>query len=200
MAERKIEIGKAIGYGWESVKKNLWYFVGMAIVVAVVQGIPSYFDKSDMGIESIISLVLSTWITVGYLHIILNFYKNKKKPLSEMFTQWKYFGRALLASIWIGLIVLVGLILLVFPGIYLALKYQFVMNLIVDKNIGVSEAMKESAEMTKGVKWQLFGFGFTALGVMILGAICLGVGVLVAMPVVLIAEIYIYNNLLTKEA
>jgi uncharacterized membrane protein len=199
MAEKKIEIGVAIKYGWESVKKNLWYFVGLAFVVCALQSIGSYGSDTNMNLWDLVGFLASTWMTVGYLYMILSFYDKKKKPLVEVFGQWKYFGRALLASIWLALIIGLGFVLLVVPGIYLALKYQFVLNLIVDKDLSISQAMKESAEMTKGVKLRLFGFMFAVIGVMLLGVICLGVGVLVAMPVVWLAEIYIYRNLMATK-
>lgn len=60
----------------------------------------------------------------------------------------------------------------------------------------IGEAMKKSAEMTKGIKWGLFGVGLTFLGVIILGAICLGVGLIWAIPVTWLGAAYLYRKLL----
>ena len=91
------------------------------------------------------------------------------------------------------------MVLLIFPGIYWGLKYQFTIYLIIDKGLGIKAAMQESARMTNGKKSSLFWFDFVCACVMILGAICLGVGVLVAMPVVWLAGATVYRKLASSS-
>jgi len=191
--ENKVEVGKAIGYGWDSVKKDFWFWVGIALVVSVIGGIGSRGKENET--LGLLGFFLSAWMTCGYTKIALEYFDGKKLDFVELFTQLKYFWRILGATLLIGLIVIGGLILLIVPGIYWGIKYMFVPMLIIDKDLGIGEAMGESAKMTEGKKLALFGFGFAALGVMLLGAIALGVGVLVAMPVVWLATVYLYKKL-----
>lgn len=88
-----------------------------------------------------------------------------------------------------------GVILLVVPGIYLALKYQFTIQLIIDKNLGVMAAMKESARITNGNKMAILVFDLQCFGIVILGALAPGVGLLVALPTVELATIKVYRSL-----
>ncbi|MCX6808778.1 MAG: hypothetical protein NTW50_03885 [Candidatus Berkelbacteria bacterium] len=171
MSEKKVEIGKAIGYGWDSVKKDFWYWVGIALAVCVIEGIGSG-GKGHEGL-GILGIFLSAWMSSGYNKIILKYYDGKKPEFVELFTQLKYFWRVLGAALLIGLIVMAGLVLLVVPGIFWGLKYMFTVILIIDKDLGIREAMAESAKMTAGIKFPLFGFCLASLGVMILGAIVL---------------------------
>ncbi|MFA7253082.1 MAG: YciC family protein [Patescibacteria group bacterium] len=198
---KKIEIGKAIGYGWESIKKNFWYLIAITVIYYAVAGI-SGVDRNENSGASLLSILiwlLSIYMMGGLLRILLDYYDGKKRPISDLFTQVKYFWRLLGATLLVSLIVFVGFILLVVPGIYWALKYQFVPYLIVDKDMNVMEAMKQSGNMTLGVKWQLLGFAFVSLGIIILGAIALGVGIFVAAPIIMLAEIFIYRHLLTQS-
>ncbi|MEI6498861.1 MAG: DUF975 family protein [bacterium] len=199
MNSKRIHIGKAFSYAWESVKNNFWYFVGLALIVGVIESVGNIVYSGGKNSWGLLGILLSPWITAGYLYILLSFYKSKKAPLDKVFVQGKYYLRALLATIWLMLIIGLGFVLFIIPGIYLALKYQFVLNLIVDKNIGVSEAMKESARMTEGVKMRLFVFDLACIGITIVGVLCFGVGLLVTMPIAWLAEIYIYKKLLTIE-
>jgi uncharacterized membrane protein len=194
---KKVEIGKAIGYGWESIKKDFWYFVAIAAIYLVISNISSAqkTEPSQFNIYGLLSLVISSYLTGGMMKIGLSYFDGKKVAITEMFTQYQYFFRVLGASILTCIIVILGLILLIVPGIIWGLKYQFAINLIVDKNIGIMEAMRQSAELTKGVKWQLFVFNLAVFGVMILGALVFGVGVLVAFPVVWLADIYVCRKL-----
>jgi len=127
--------------------------------------------------------------------MMLDYQSGNKLPFPELFTQFKYYWRVLLATLLLGLIVGVGFIFLIVPGIYLALKYQFTIYLIIDKNLGIMEAMNESSKMTDGVKMSLFMFGLMLIGVMLLGVICLGVGAFVAMPVAWLATVVVYRRL-----
>src|SRR5690606_15819895 len=105
---------------------------------------------------------------------------------------WKY----IIAGILYSLLVYVGFFFLIIPGIYFALKYQFFIYVLVDNNeLGVFAALKESARISKGVKWKLFGFWWVALGCVILGIIALGVGIFVAMLVLGTAGAFIYDEL-----
>ncbi|MFA5926605.1 MAG: hypothetical protein WCT32_02050 [Patescibacteria group bacterium] len=194
MAENKVDVGKAISYGWENVKKEFWYFTGLALVVTVISGIGNS-RGIDPGLRNIIALLLSSWMTAGYLKLLLSYYDGKKLPFSELFKQFRYFWRILGLTLLLGLIVVIGFILLVIPGIYLSLRYQFAMNFIVDKDLGVIEAMSESSRITQGVKLSLFWFMLAVFVVLILGLLALGIGIFVAIPVVWLADVYLYKRL-----
>ncbi len=191
---KQIEIGKAINFGWEAVKKNFWYFVGLAAVYLLLDSLLSKSANHIVDL-SFLGIFVGAWLTAGLTRIMLDVYSGKKPPFETLFNQFKYFWRIFGSEILIGLIVVGGLILLIVPGIYWALKYQFVTNLIVDKNMGITEAMGKSGELTKGIKLRLLVFDLALIGVMILGGLALGVGVLIALPIVYLAGIHVYKQL-----
>ena len=59
----------------------------------------------------------------------------------------------------------------------------------------VIEAFKESGKMTNGHKWNLLLLLLLFLMITILGVMALGVGLLVAAPIVMIAQAYVYKKL-----
>ncbi len=191
---KQIEIGKALSFGWEKVEKDFWYFVGLAAVYMVISSFGSYETKYNLHFN-ILGIFIGAWLVAGLTRIALDYYAGKRLPFEALFTQFRYFWRIVGAQILVGLIVIGGLILLIVPGIYWALKYQFVTNIIVDKDLGILEAMHQSGELTKGVKLRLLLFDLACAGVMILGAIALGVGVLVAFPIILLSGIWVYKKL-----
>jgi len=85
--------------------------------------------------------------------------------------------------------------LLIIPGIWFALRYQYFGMAIVDKNMGPIEALKYSGQITQGNALKLFGMALASMGVIVLGLLALILGVFVAMPVVYIAMAYIYRTL-----
>ncbi len=194
MKNAGIDTGQAIGYGWASVKKDFWYFVGLAIVATIIGGLGNSW-KGHPNNWGFLSLFLSAWMTCGYVAIALSYQAGKKLPFENLFTNFKPYWGVLASTLLYGIIVGVGILLLIVPGIYFALKYQFVTTLIVDKGLGIGDAFQQSAKMTQGKKMSLLGFDLVSLGVIILGAICLGVGVFVAIPVLWLANIVVYRQL-----
>lgn len=184
----------AISYGWASVKKDFWYFVGIA-AVSTILGSAASNAKDQRFFFWLVGLCITSWMTAGYWTIVLNYQAGKKLPFSTLFKQFNSILSIIGASILVGIIVAVGFFLLIVPGIYFALKYQFVNQLIIDKKLGILEAMKESARITKGKRMSLLGFDCMCFLVILLGVIALGVGVFVAMPVVWLAEADIYRKL-----
>ena len=106
----------------------------------------------------------------------------------------------LIGSILYGLIVVVGLILLIIPGIIWAIKFQFFDYLIVDKGLGPIDALEKSSDITRGVKWDLFAFGILLAIINILGFLCLVVGLFVTIPVTLVAMAFVYRELLPETS
>jgi uncharacterized membrane protein len=72
---------------------------------------------------------------------------------------------------------------------------MFVPYLIVDKKMSVGDALRESSRMTLGRKWQLLGFLGLVVLINILGAILLLVGLLVSIPVTMLAFAHAYRTL-----
>jgi uncharacterized membrane protein len=147
----------------------------------------------------LIFTIIGIFVSIGIVKIILNLVDKKPLAYDELWKNSRYFWRYLGASILYGLIVAVGFILLIIPGVYLAIRYQFVTYLIIDKNMGIKEAFTKSSEMTKGIKWNLFVFDVLLLGIIILGAIALFVGLFAAIPVTWIAMVLMYRSLLKEK-
>ena len=193
-----ITTGAAFRYGWETLKKDFWYFIGISVLYGVITNIPN--SKGTRSGFSILGIFISAWLMGGLYRLLLDYKDGKKQEFSVLFTQLKHYWRILGGSILVGLIVIGGLILLIVPGIIWGLRYMFTIMLIVDKNMDVGTAMHASAEMTRGIKGKLFVFALACLGTMVLGVICLGVGVFVAMPVVWLAFVYLYRSLPNTNA
>ena len=149
------------------------------------------------------AVALILWIInliaqIGLLKISLKVYDGEPASSQELFSYAHFSIKYLLASVLYGLIVLAGLLLLVVPGVIWSIKYQMFALLIVDKNMGIKEAFKKSAELTSGVKLSIFVF-FIIMGLINLaGLLLLFVGLFVTVPVTLMAYIYVYRSLLSQ--
>ena len=206
MEKKNFSNKEAIKYGWSIMKANLWYFVGILIVAWLVVGIPGaltdHFQKNDMGflalLFNIITSVLRVIISIGMIKIALKFLAKEKPEFIDLFGFQGNFWRFVGGSILYGLIVVAGFILLIVPGIYWAIKFQWFGYCIVDQKLGPINALKKSAEMTQTVKWQLLGFAFVIAGINILGFLCLFIGLFATVPTTLMAYAFVYRKLVSQ--
>jgi uncharacterized membrane protein len=146
-------------------------------------------------IVSLCSWIIGSLMTLGVVKIGLKIYNGEAFEIAEMFTNYQPLLNYLLASILYIVAVILGLVLLIIPGIIIAIRMSFYVYLMVDKNMNPVDALKESWKMTKGSFWRLFLFSLLTLGVIVLGILALLVGVVVAVPVVSLAYIFIYKFL-----
>ena len=197
--------GQCISYGWETFKKRPWFFIGSYLLYTVVVGVLSSAllqiakEGAVVGlVANILRLVVEIIAGMGMINFALRSHDDVEHVSIMDFWHpapfWSYTGATLL--FW--LIMLVGLILLIVPGIIWSLMFGFAGYLIIDRNLGPIEALKESKRITYGYKWELFLLGLAIFGIVILGLICLIIGILVAYPIVLIAMAHAYRTLESK--
>ena len=197
MADAKVNIGQAVSFGWEKTKANFWLMVGIALVLMVIGIVPGMiFTKSFVLGSNLLTWILGSIFGVGLIKILLKIYDNKPVAIEDFFSlTMNQFLDYLLASLMLIVITFVGLILLIIPGIIFSLKYQFTLWLILDKNLRPMAALKESNRITKGHLWNLFLLWLLSILIIIAGCLVFGVGALVAVPVVILAQTYVYKSL-----
>lgn len=207
MASKNISIGEAYKLAWISYKTNLWYFVKIfAVIIAIYIGLiaASYFTGLDKNPapDAIITLINSIFeivISIGLIKIAITFTRGAKPMVSDVFSSYRLFFKFLFSSILTTLIIFVGLLLFIVPGIIWSLKFSQFKYLVVDKQMGPIEALKESSKLTQGVKWELLGFLIVSSLVNFLGLMFFLVGLLITAPVTMLAYAHIYQQLLDQE-
>jgi uncharacterized membrane protein len=198
---KTFSIKEALSSGWQNFKKY-WSFLVPALLLTILVnfGLSLIAGELESGLVSsivqIIAWVVSILINLGWLTISLNIVKGKEPAWRNFIDSAQLSWKIIMATLLFAIIVYIGMILLIIPGIYFAIKYQyFALSLIENPDLGIWASFKRSASLTKGVKWKLFGFGWVSLGVSILGLLALGVGALVAWIVLSIATAFIYVTL-----
>lgn len=202
MNMKKFSNKEAISFGWNAMKNNLGFFVLTFIIVFGIYLILGFLEialKKHSASASFIILLLrvfiNTVIGMGFIKIALKLTDNMKVEVGDLFSSIHLFFKYLIGTLLVTIIVLIGIILLIVPGIIFALKYQYVPYLIIDKGLGPIEAFKKSGTITFGAKNDLFVLWFV-LGLMnIAGLLCLIIGLFATIPTTMIAMAYVYRKL-----
>ena len=202
--EKDITISKALSWGWEVFKKQWQILVGITLFVFAISAIVGFITEdggADVGgIGSfLLNIFVGTFIGIGLITIGLEIYGEKKPLFKDFFLNMEHFLNYLIGMLLYSIVVTIGFFLLFFPGVIWALKYQFFGYLIVEKGMSPMEALRKSGNITYGKKWFLLLFWIVLLCLNILGAIVAGIGLLVTIPVSLLATVYIYKKLSEKH-
>jgi uncharacterized membrane protein len=175
------------------IKPQFWNVVGKFLLIILL----AIIFSATAGKVFLLSLLVSTCIGMTINISALIFASGRDftfETFAEMLS-WKKFFYYLITALLAGLIVCLGFILLIIPGILLALRFSLIKYIVVDQTPEPVEALKASARMTKGYRGKIFCFFLLALLINILGAMCLLVGVLFTFPLTTIAFALIYKKL-----
>ena len=146
-------------------------------------------------VASLISFAGSSFLLLGLIRVALNFSSGGPAAVADLFGQGSKLPRMLGAMLLFYLMVAVGLVLLIVPGIYLALRFGFFQYAIVDRNLGVIDSLKYSANLTKNNGLNLFGLFVMIFLVTLAGILALVVGLIFAIPVATLALPLAYRYL-----
>ena len=204
-----LPIGDCIKFGWETFKKRPWILIGALLLVGLVYAIPGILTPHPEVVEGqpppppttlgivmgLVSFVVSILASLGLTSFSLRAHDNiETVTIGDLWNPdpvWRYLGAYLL----ILLIVIVGFILLVIPGIIASLGLSFATYLVIDRGMQPVASIKESWRITKGHKWQLFLLLVSLMLLNILGLIALFVGILVTIPITWLAVTHAYRTL-----
>ena len=196
---KSFSISDALSFGWDAMKKNFWFFV---LLIIIEQGFSLLTYKTDPELNAglaailvILSVLISSWISLWATYSQLKIYKGEKGTIKDLFEVGSYYLDFLGTVILYGLLVMVGFMLLIFPGFIWAIKYQYAPYLVVEKKLNPIEALKESSRITSGVKWRLFLFNIVTSLVALAGIFVLIIGAFASVPLAMMAQISVYEKL-----
>ncbi|WP_148045108.1 hypothetical protein [Nocardioides marmorisolisilvae] len=115
-------------------------------------------------------------------------------PSRGVFGGWNLL-RALPAAVTISLLLTLGTVLVVLPGLLLAFFTRYAMTFVVDRGLGTWSAIAASTRLVARNLVRETGFAVTAVAVLVLGLLALEIGLLIAVPLVLLAQTYRYRTL-----
>ncbi|HDQ93576.1 MAG TPA: DUF975 family protein [Synergistetes bacterium] len=200
---KRVEIKKAFEYGWETFKENALFFivlmtaigVPMALLGILTRELP-WFSVSAMFLRGVcwVLRVLAVMVVI----LVSLSYRDKGsfdyRSLGDLQHFQPIFLPYLLGTILYSLLVGVGMVLLIAPGVYVLVKYQFTPYVLIDRGSQPVEALKEAGNLANGVWLELFLLMLAIMGINFLGVLVFGIGLIVTIPVTLLAHSWVYRS------
>lgn len=190
------EVGQCYGNGW----RQLWKYFLELLLINIVSGVialPNGLTRVS-GVFApfviVYSILVGGPVDYGLSFAHLKVARGEKVEVKDIFAAFGNYWNAVLASLLVGVIVGIGFVLLIIPGIIFGCKLAFTPYLVVDRKMEVIEAVKESWRMTGGHALTIFLIGLLAIPISIAGLICLGVGIIPAVMWIRLASASLYYS------
>ena len=203
-------IGAVFSEAWalsNGFKASFWgaflLYIGVAILFAIAGGIltvglamVSPTVSVIMGfVLQIAQLAVSAPLMTGLLMIAI---KRAEGVPVKAFMIFDYFPKTLplfLTYLLMMVLIVIGLVLLVIPGIYLMIAYALALPLVVDKNLSIWNALETSRKGISACWFRFFGLGILNLIIIMISAMLLGIGLIWTLPLVYLTMGIVYRDL-----
>jgi uncharacterized membrane protein len=175
--------------------KNRWglaiggFFLAIIFFPTILAIVNFFASTSSSLLEktiiNIITLALNIILFVGTLKFSLNHTSIERTPLlDDIFSGFKVFIKALMIYIIMTICIVIGLVLLIIPGIIAALMFSQALYILVDdNNKSAIGCLKESINMMKGNKLKFLMLSLSFLGWIILIILPLFILILFPLPI-----------------
>ena len=187
-----VDAPTALELAWEIFKANMpvllfshLAFAGISMAVAIPRELAAENDaEGAAAFFHFIAIAIQWFLSIGLLKVTLGVARGQAADVGMLFQGGDQFFRFSMVSLLYGIMVFLGTLAFIVPGVYLALRFWPATYFVVDKDCGVSDAFALAGKFTEGNKLSLIYVFFLSIAVFLMGVIALCVGLVVAYPVV----------------
>lgn len=187
----------ALRFGWNTLRAHL----GPLLIVGAAGGMLGLLSQAlgrggtGGALLGVVVQVFQVVLALLLTRMAMKLYDGEPFDLAQPGPLLVGFWPYLLTTFLYGLLVSVGLVLLIVPGILLGLAFGFAPFFTAEGQRDVVEAFRASSRLTRNNRKQLFGLALLLLGVNLLGLLALGIGVVVTVPISALAVVYAFRRL-----
>ena len=199
--EDTFSISKAFSEGFSTYFSKPLSFSGYYLLFAIfmlpLMGVQFFFSRGLPPVSYLASMINGVFANIRSATIASMGFgvhaqeRGEEKQETEITTYLLVAVSGFLYSLIVG----IGYMLLIIPGIYWTIKYMFYYFFIIDGECGPIEALSESGDLTDGYKWKLLLLLILVSIFGISGYLIVGVGVLVTGPISTLVLLSVYKQL-----
>ena len=178
------------------LEPNWTMAVLVTLVYLIITGIIGSFQGDQSLISTVLGLLISGPLALGFSIFALNISRDNSPDFSNLFEGFNQYGRGVLAYLIVGLLVVVGLVLLIIPGVIVAIGLSMTLFIIADEpNLSVTDAIQKSWKMMNGYKTKYFRLILRFIPWVFLSIILLFVGFLFVAPWIQVTTAKFYDEI-----
>ncbi|VAX24493.1 hypothetical protein MNBD_NITROSPINAE04-732 [hydrothermal vent metagenome] len=188
--EKSFDISRYVREGWELLMSH---FANLIVATLIFLGI-------QFAIGSLVpvfgGMIVSGPLMGGLFYVILDLRRGKEFQITRMFDG---FTKKLVPLVLVGALTSVfitaGFFLLILPGLLISGWYLFPYLFVVDKDMDFWPAMEASREIGFNNHVHVFLFVVVLIVINLLGALAVGIGLLISVPLSMCSVAIAYESL-----
>lgn len=181
-----------------SIWKILIIALGISLASTCVFSI--LFNKMDADFLDSLLGILMMPLGIGTTAFFISLIENTNFEAKDLFKYYHDFVKIIGVTVLMGLIVMLGYICFIIPGIILTLSYSLVPIILIKKpELGIVETLKYSREKMQGHKLDAFVLGLSFIGWAILGTLTFGILYIWLYPYMQLTFTKFYLNILGEN-
>ena len=154
----------------------------VAFVYVLIVGVPQNLLDPFGGLFTVL---LAGPLTLGLAIFSRSIFRNESPHFNQLFDGFRgpFFIKSFLAYFCMTILVAVGIVLLIIPGIIVSLGLGLTFYVMADRpDLSFTDCLQESWRIMDGYKLKFLGLNLRFIPWYFLGLLCLGVGILVVIP------------------
>jgi|GEM_PF-1731582 len=163
-------------------------------------------------------IIANIWLSIGVIIFFLKMIRNQRTQIADLYTGSPFIGRVILCNILLAAIsfaaaipgsiiigvafasrsfelIAVGYLVLIVSSAIVSLMLMWAVPNLIDLDCDVMSAVSNSWQMMKGNYLSVILLGIISMAATFVGALLFGIGLVVAIPFVMILYATIYNHL-----
>ena len=169
----------------------------VCVLYGLLVGVPSGLNTYG----ELLSFLLAGPLQLGIAIYFLNILNDRPASIENLIEGFKPLLKVILIYIVISIATAIGIVLLIIPGIIIALGLSMTYYILVENpELLIEESLKESWRLTNGYKMELFVLHLRFIPWYLLGLLCFGIGIFVVMPWHQLTLANYYNYLKQQQA
>lgn len=206
MSQTSIDLVQLFKYSFNQYKKYASFVIGAMLTFFVLAILPQiYFvgqvpDEPDTQAQfmSFLLTLIQLFLSLGFIKIMLRLVQDDYVEVIDMFNNFKPFLSYFVASFLYGISVALGILLLIIPGIFIAIRFQFYPYFILENNDSSFAALQKSFYLSQNLTLELLLLGIVVIALNIAGILLFGVGVILTYPLTTMAIAVVYKSLIEE--
>jgi hypothetical protein len=190
----KIDIGRVIQRGFKTLGNQIGVLLPLALLLVGLPGVIMYlllgesaganatpdealavFTSPIFWLGMLVSIITGFLLQASVVRAAIKDLKGEKVDIqSNLMVAIGLLLPMIGLSLLVGLIVGIGMLFLLIPGIIAYIVLIVSVPVLVEERKGVVESMKRSAELTKGSRWSIFLLGLLMLVILMVVAMVFG--------------------------
>ena len=188
----QLAIKEAFVKAWKLYRIQPFFFSLFMLFIVSIQGMVVIYAQTYMLLYSVL---LAPPLYVGFYLVANKLSRGETVTYPDFFTGFRFWISSALISLLTQVLIAIGLIALVIPGIYLAVSYLFAIQMGVFGGLDPWSAMEWSRRLISRNWWAFFGLFLSLALVNLLGLLLVGLGLLVTIPFTFLVLYVVFEDL-----